>query len=258
MNNWPSKDPLGERGGLNLYRFMTNDGVNAIDYLGMVQFNFPIDIPDFNIPIPDFGFNWRDWLPDWDPELPSLNFNSWHSTFHDIHIFIPLTTDEDIDAAYNQIYSDLTRFKYFRPNRAGDVTFENAQLAKFRGPHWPPATTMQAVGAYLFSDITDLTFYNKVSLSFDSEGKQVTGETLPGHILEGTRHWQVTQDDQNPCLFKIKTWARERTANSLNHGGRVLFNIVWGDIQDQVWDDYLNNIGNHWKNSKNARIVKTP
>jgi uncharacterized protein RhaS with RHS repeats len=31
---WPSRDPIGERGGANLYRFIKNSPVNYIDYLG--------------------------------------------------------------------------------------------------------------------------------------------------------------------------------------------------------------------------------
>jgi RHS repeat-associated protein len=36
---WPNRDPMGERGGLNLYGMVGNDAVNSIDYLG----NNPID-----------------------------------------------------------------------------------------------------------------------------------------------------------------------------------------------------------------------
>ena len=32
---WPSRDPIGERGGVNLYGFVENNGVNRWDYLGM-------------------------------------------------------------------------------------------------------------------------------------------------------------------------------------------------------------------------------
>jgi len=32
---WPSRDPIGEWGGLNLYGFVGNDGVNSWDYLGL-------------------------------------------------------------------------------------------------------------------------------------------------------------------------------------------------------------------------------
>jgi len=31
---WPSRDPIAERGGLNLYGFVGNNGVNRADYLG--------------------------------------------------------------------------------------------------------------------------------------------------------------------------------------------------------------------------------
>jgi RHS repeat-associated protein len=31
---WPSRDPIGERGGVNLYGFVENDGLNVWDYLG--------------------------------------------------------------------------------------------------------------------------------------------------------------------------------------------------------------------------------
>jgi RHS repeat-associated protein len=32
---WPSRDPIAERGGVNLYGFVGNNGVNDLDYLGM-------------------------------------------------------------------------------------------------------------------------------------------------------------------------------------------------------------------------------
>ena len=35
---WPSRDPIGERGGLNLYGFVGNDGVRSIDRLGLFDF----------------------------------------------------------------------------------------------------------------------------------------------------------------------------------------------------------------------------
>jgi len=35
---WPSRDPIGERGGINLYGFVGNDGVNKWDILGNVSY----------------------------------------------------------------------------------------------------------------------------------------------------------------------------------------------------------------------------
>jgi len=34
---WPTRDPIGERGGVNLYGFVGNGGVNAWDYLGLMS-----------------------------------------------------------------------------------------------------------------------------------------------------------------------------------------------------------------------------
>ncbi|MEZ5328779.1 MAG: hypothetical protein R3F19_27350 [Verrucomicrobiales bacterium] len=36
---WLSRDPIGERGGLNLYGFVGNDGVNSVDVLGRAVFS---------------------------------------------------------------------------------------------------------------------------------------------------------------------------------------------------------------------------
>ena len=35
LSLWPSRDPIGEQGGLNVYGFVGNDGVNSWDYLGL-------------------------------------------------------------------------------------------------------------------------------------------------------------------------------------------------------------------------------
>ena len=40
---WLSRDPIGERGGLNLYGFVGNNGVNRWDYLGLEP-TFPMDL----------------------------------------------------------------------------------------------------------------------------------------------------------------------------------------------------------------------
>ena len=39
LGRWLSKDPIGEQGGLNLYAFEDNHGVNQVDYLGLASFD---------------------------------------------------------------------------------------------------------------------------------------------------------------------------------------------------------------------------
>jgi uncharacterized protein RhaS with RHS repeats len=40
---WPSRDPIGERGGKNLYGFVDNDGISNWDYLGQSITPYEVD-----------------------------------------------------------------------------------------------------------------------------------------------------------------------------------------------------------------------
>jgi uncharacterized protein RhaS with RHS repeats len=39
MGRWINRDPIGERGGINLYTFALNQPVNVVDFLGNVSFS---------------------------------------------------------------------------------------------------------------------------------------------------------------------------------------------------------------------------
>jgi hypothetical protein len=43
---WPSRDPIGERGGVNLYGFVANNGVNRVDFIGMASTEY-LKLPVF-------------------------------------------------------------------------------------------------------------------------------------------------------------------------------------------------------------------
>ena len=47
FHRWLSTDPIGERGGLNLYGFCGNDPINRWDYLGMWTLNFTQGVLNF-------------------------------------------------------------------------------------------------------------------------------------------------------------------------------------------------------------------
>jgi hypothetical protein len=44
LGRWTSRDPIGERGGLNLYGFVGNDGVNSFDLLGQEEASVAQDV----------------------------------------------------------------------------------------------------------------------------------------------------------------------------------------------------------------------
>jgi hypothetical protein len=54
---WPSRDPIAERGGLNLYGFVNNDGVNKLDYLGQSSVNLGDELKNFLITRASGGFD---------------------------------------------------------------------------------------------------------------------------------------------------------------------------------------------------------
>jgi RHS repeat-associated protein len=54
---WPSRDPIGERGVVNLYGFVGNDGINVTDYLGLEIVEAPLIGPEQVGPGPKPGTN---------------------------------------------------------------------------------------------------------------------------------------------------------------------------------------------------------
>jgi hypothetical protein len=45
---WPSRDPIGEKGGVNLYGFVGNDGIGQIDYIGLETVPSPLPLPSLS------------------------------------------------------------------------------------------------------------------------------------------------------------------------------------------------------------------
>jgi RHS repeat-associated protein len=50
LGKWPSRDPIGENGGENLYGFVNNEGISKIDYLGLYEVGDLDDVRDYFAP----------------------------------------------------------------------------------------------------------------------------------------------------------------------------------------------------------------
>jgi hypothetical protein len=94
-----------------------------------------------------------------------------------------------------------------------------------------------------------------VKLSFDRDSFTVTGDTLPGHFLEGERTRSVKFIEKDPCSLKVVTDANERSVNLNVEVYRVLDMEFGPNQQRKVWDIYLGNIAEFWK-TKGAASVK--
>jgi RHS repeat-associated protein len=73
---WPSRDPIGERGGVNLYGMVGNDAVNFVDVLGMIGGGNGIYLPGISPGLPG--------NPGWKPEPPDPNNPPIHTRTHEI------------------------------------------------------------------------------------------------------------------------------------------------------------------------------
>jgi RHS repeat-associated protein len=118
---WPSRDPIGERGGMNLYGFVGNDGVNWVDLLGLSEFSYSECICKFAAGAADAGL---DTLKGMDPREM---YNSIKS------IATAISRGEvDLSDAINALGADFKGFYYHftRGNydhacwHAGRATFE--------------------------------------------------------------------------------------------------------------------------------------
>jgi RHS repeat-associated protein len=56
LDRWLSRDPIGEIAGKNLYRFVRNDMINAVDLYGLVEGKFTFDPKDISRPRMVGGF----------------------------------------------------------------------------------------------------------------------------------------------------------------------------------------------------------
>ncbi len=54
---WPSRDPIEEEGGVNLYGFVGNVPINRVDYLGQSPVNLSSELKDFLISRASGGFD---------------------------------------------------------------------------------------------------------------------------------------------------------------------------------------------------------
>ncbi|NJO56216.1 MAG: hypothetical protein HC834_07555, partial [Rhodospirillales bacterium] len=64
---WLSRDPIGERGGSNLYAFTVNDGLQSVDVLGHSTFTWETPSitaePSQLLPSNPNVYGWLDWAP---------------------------------------------------------------------------------------------------------------------------------------------------------------------------------------------------
>lgn len=91
LGRWLSRDPIGERGGINLYGMVANDPLNRVDVIGTIPFG-PYSGPQQNhVPIALNDLQPR--TPDGELKYPSHTFHGLTKATWTVHVTSMLTED---------------------------------------------------------------------------------------------------------------------------------------------------------------------
>jgi RHS repeat-associated protein len=228
MGRWLTRDPIGERGGLNLYAMVRNRTIINIDILGKNEF---IDNWFMNSLLPNTNVVRK--------KPNEESFYNVHGSFHEIVITVnPCCCQQIADEVWNQVKT----FSQMDGNPVADMNIDG-NIGTFT-PHGLGALA----GLTLVTD-----FYWDVELTIDEESRTVTARTLEGHPLVGVRTWWVkTNSTSESCSIRVGTMGYEKPSNLFNFMGSFDFDIspnadfpLRGGYADQrlIWDQYLKEIG---------------
>ena len=215
---WPSRDPIGEQEGMNLYGFVGNNGISLHDYLGLFRDNQTIN--DDN-----------------------LDSHVWHHTKHRIYTWIDCC-ECDILSIDKALSKALVSFKYFNDGVVGakvsytpnsSATKPGSSLAEFKATG--PTGLLNDIPN---SDKAGVTlFENAPNQKWDQ-----WAVTNTWHPLIGMRRWGHTVSDcynfylQDSKLSYIEIWTEAyETENNLMNippGGNIFRNQA-----DLMWRQYL-------------------
>jgi RHS repeat-associated protein len=208
---WPSRDPIGEQGGLNLHAFVGNDGVNAVDYLGQRKPSKPRDM----------------WPHDVNPEVNEDN--QWHHTRIAVNVTFCCCDAQEILA---EVRNKLTTFSEFNRTQ-GNATVKVSKDGTSAG--FTPTS-----GWDLFrSNFAGLSKAAGVTLAGAGNDFAQEATTNSWHPLVGKRRWGADMIiSLGPCSsITIWTEAYESMNNLAGMGGKGFRNMAIS-----MWTDYLNGI----------------
>jgi RHS repeat-associated protein len=226
---WPSRDPIGESGGVSLYGFVGNGGINLIDFLGwnIITVSGGINV---NRDLDSHDNNWRNFITAAELRLKELRSSQLAS--EEIEWLVEWTTLGE------RLWYDKSRYPFrnffldnaaYQQEVANIANKYNAKLRIFTNKkefahiiNTEPETGKRRRGN---TRITDFAFY---------------GHGDPGHLKlnYNKKEFDISSEDIKSGLFlkssftkscKCVSWAC-RSANTQEDGGPSIKN---------VWEDYF-------------------
>lgn len=239
---WLSRDPLGEEGDLNLYRFNDNVPIYYIDPLGAQVRSDRGWYPGERDP--RTGRRYGD-SGTYDKNSPNWAFATgpMHHSYHRVRLCIPKL---DTNQAMNRIYDDLRQFNHFSspvPNVARFTRDGN------KG-HFAISDAPIALGSWLLGNSIDI-----IVLEHQAR-REVVGVTIGDHPLVGVRKWWPEKAGLlltgSGTIVDVVTEAYERASGKWNES---LYSEARSE-QKRMWLTYLQNIATYWRKHHRAQVVE--
>ena len=221
---WPSRDPIGERGGLNLYGIVGNDGVGMVDLLGLVFPGQP------GVPItqgglaPVAGPGWPQHI---NPEIHEAN--QWHHSMISVTFFSCCCDTQEMVGEADKMLRTFSEFNSSQ-NYATVELSADGRTAGF---------TPKRLWDLVRTPFAGLSETSGVTLSGSGAGYSQEATTNGFHPLVGKRRWGASVPlSFGPCsAITVWTEAYESMNNLAGMGGDE-----FRDNAIDMWKSYLNGI----------------
>jgi RHS repeat-associated protein len=219
---WLSRDPITERGGMNLYGFVRNHPVMSVDRDGRAEIPPGPWGPGGWVDIPDPTPNNLPYTHTWKLQEKA----KWMHGKHFVRITCTRGTTEEIRRF---AFEQFTTFASFNTPTANKATVRIED-----GIAWFDLKGVKGWASdFINSDEVP------VYLTTDPQNSEVTGTTAGDHQLIGIRKWRVQEAGEKSVFIMTEAW--ERAYGLGNEVGAFV-----GDARDDqigIWKIYLENIG---------------
>ncbi len=216
LGRWPSRDLIGEDGGLNLYAFVGNDGVNQWDYLGMLL-NPDYVIKEFSAT--DLGADQMILNMGY---LPSGKRYADYFFGHTVRFTLKLRCIEPKDINIDQYIT----YAYY----LGGSLYKSDSNVRDGNGYWNGSEPWDAGYSVRghepdWSKVSEDGEEINLAIFYDSPGmfaKKVIGGLSDFPITQDATFWVRVVEKQTDTILAEIEWTVDFTYTSYNHGSSIL------------------------------------
>jgi len=215
---WLSRDPIEEEGGVNLYGFIGNNGINDADMLGQRSIYLNIE-------------------GSYDVTKPTESkFGALYSSHHDITL--KLCCPDEAKKIAKMAYSRMKQFSDFNSGNNASVAM-SGKFAEFF-----PLSAAAMAGQTAMGHVTI-----SVILTFSDATQLIGARTSGSHFLTGTRLWSIQGKDDGTIHIYTNSYEHYSSPQfAMGNLGLSALPFIKADfhsVAKQTWSTYLSNIADY-------------